>query len=144
VYLVRYAGGQVADVMSVDEMQRRVTVRRVEAIDAMMEQIRSQRNLLPLDLPEGYASQMMALVRRVERDELDKVVVRYVSVGEDDYGHAEAYDVVAREMWNLRQVVAEDQREVIQPLDDLMEFQRAAMDPDDYMAGPDEGDWSLD
>lgn len=43
-----------------------MSVRRLEAIDPTLEMVRALKNLLPLDLPEGYVGQMQAPVRFVE------------------------------------------------------------------------------
>lgn len=130
VYLVRYAGRQAVKVLDVDETMGVVTVRRTEAIDAALQMIREQRNELPLDRPADYDAHLKAVVRFVERDHLDRVTVGYRSTGPDDYLHAEVYDLVATEAWFIRQAVEEAQREVLQPLDEMLEFQRHALDFD--------------
>jgi Phage terminase large subunit (GpA) len=140
VYLCGYSQNQ-RDILSIEDEQRRIMVRRVEAIDATLEQIRRQHNLLPADLPENYSDNLMAAIRFAEEDELGKMVVGYRKTGPDDYLHAEVYDLIATEAWYIRQRVEDSQREVLQPLDDLMEFQRSALDDSgdlEYRAGPEE------
>lgn len=134
VYLVAYSATQ-KDVVVVDDDQRRITVRRVETLDATQEQIRKQLNLLPKELPENYVSEMQSPVRVAREDEVGKQTVVYQSAGPDDFTHAEAYDVVAWEAWRIRQAVG---HEVIQPLDDILDFERTDFEEYDdveYSAG---------
>lgn len=145
-YLVNYATHAVGAVMTVKEELRAVSIRRTEAIDAMIQQIREQRNLLPMDLPEGYAEQMRALVRHATVDENDKVVVGYKKTAADDYAQAEVYDLVATELWHYRQDVDAQLQTELRPLEDMLEFSRSALsDPEaDYSPGPsmdDERGW---
>jgi hypothetical protein len=129
VYLVSYdstPNPKDSQVLKVDEDMRHVRVRRVEAIDATFEMIRSQRNHLPLDLPDDYVSNLQTLNRVVEEDELGKKTVVYKRMGPaDDYAHAEVYDLVATEVWWLRQGLDELQREEFKPLEEMLEFQRS-------------------
>lgn len=139
VYLALFATGQ-KDVLAFDPDMRRVSVRRVEAMDATSEMIRSQRNLLPADWPEAYVSHMRAPVRVVEKDEAGRKVVRYVSTGPDDYYMAETYDVLATEVWHMVQEVEQATAEELRPLDSMLEFQRSQvedLESMDYEAGPD-------
>ena len=68
-------------------------------MDATAHAIRRQRNLLPLDLPEGYVEQIRAPVRFAARDELGRVAVGYRSTGPDDFFMAEAFDLIATDLW---------------------------------------------
>lgn len=141
VMLVSYDGTQTArdpEVIKVNEEMRHVRVRRTEAIDATLESIRQQTNLLPQNLPEGWVAQMQANVRFSEEDETGKKVVGYKKRGEDDFLHAEVYDLVACEVWWMRQGLEELQRDQFNPLDDMLEFQRsglASMDDVEYSPG---------
>lgn len=149
VYIVAFATAQ-GKVLDIKDEQRMITVRRVELLDATFEQVRLQRNLLPNDPPEGYFQQMQNLVRHTEEDEVGKVVVEYRSTGADDYAMAEAYDVVATEAWLFRQQMAESEREVFRPLEDMLEFSRANLSgeqsADDvrYDAGPADPEYDFD
>lgn len=125
VYIASYATERQEDVLKLDAEQRRVSVRRTEAHDAVIHLVRMQRNLIPLDYPEEYVEHMQAPVRFVERDELDKVVVAYRATGPDDYFQAEVYDVVATEVFWARQLVDDAQREQISTLDDHLEWERS-------------------
>jgi hypothetical protein len=139
VYLVKYV--TTAQVINVDEELREVGIRRTETIDAVVQMIREQRNHLPENLPDEYVEQMTAPLRIVEKDELDRVKVKWTKPDEndkDDYMHAEAYDLIAGEMWKIRQEVAEAEREVLTPLDEMMQFQRT--DIGDWQAG--DGEYS--
>ena len=104
VYLVAYntaAQPRGADVLKVDPDMRFATVRRLEAVDAMTESIRAQRNLLPLDPPDEYMDHLQALVRTSERDDLGNQRVTYRATGDDDFAQAEIYDLLAGELWEL-------------------------------------------
>lgn len=148
VYLVAYAQNQ-KQIFSVDEDTKLATVRRVEAIDATYDLIRRQLNELPGGrtgdpeaLPEGYKDEMQGEVRESETDEFGRSTVRYKKTGPNDYTHAEVYDVVATEIWHYRLEVDDDLRETFQPLDDMLEFERADLDgiDSDYKPGlEDEG-----
>lgn len=143
VYLVSYEtqpAPRNSDVITVDEDMRHARVRRVEAIDATNELIRSQLNMLPADLPEGYVQQMQANNRVTEKDELGKTTVYYKkSTGPDDYAHAEVYDVVATDLWLRRQVVDDAQAEVLKPLDDMLDFERSSLADYEQEVGYDAG-----
>jgi hypothetical protein len=139
VYIVSYANQGQQDVIKVDEDQRRASVRHVEALDATIESVRRQRNLLPADLPVGYVAHMTANVRRVERDQLNRPVARWICTRSDDYFQAEVYDLIAGELWWLRQAVDEAQRPFYTRLEDHLEFERSSVtDPEslEYHAGP--------
>lgn len=146
VYLVSYDGQpdpKDSEVFKVDEDMRHVRVQRVPAIDATFQMIREQRNLLPLDLPDGYIEQMQKNNRVVAKDEFGKKTVRYrKSPGADDYAHAEVYDVVATAAWEYRQAVDEAASEVLRPLEDMLDFERSNLADYDraseYDAGPDD------
>lgn len=114
-------------VLMVNEEARMVTARRVEAMDATAEQFRQQHNLLPADLPEGYVDAMQAPVRVVQEDELGRKTVSYRSMGQDDWFHAEVYDLVATEMFVHRQITEELKRESLSKLEDHFEFERSAL-----------------
>ena len=99
---MNFATAGQKDVFTVDEEQRRCSVRRTEAMDATIDLVRTQCNLLPLDLPPGYSEHMQAPVRFVEKDEMDRVSVGYKSIGSDDFFMAETYDLIATELWRYR------------------------------------------
>lgn len=113
------------DVLKVNEEMRFCTVRRTEAMDATAELIRSQRNLLPLDLPHGYVEAMQAPVRVVSRDEMGRNTVSYKSAGADDYYFAELFDVVATELFYYRVELDTAKRSTFRQLDEMLEFQRS-------------------
>ncbi len=150
VYLLAYntaAHPRGADIVDVDLEMRFATVRRLEAIDAMTESIRAQRNLLPLDLPGEYIDHLQALVRTAERDELGNQRVTYRATGDDDYAQAEIYDVLAATLWRLQQDVAHTMRDEYTTLDEHLDFRRSSLaeyDPDlEYSPGPPEPDFGL-
>lgn len=137
VFLVAYAPNQ-KEVFVVNREMRMATVRRVEAIDATYDLIRRQLNELPGGrtadpeaLPEGYKDELQGEVRESEKDEFGRETVRYKKTGPNDYTHAEVYDVVATECWHWQQDVDMKERETFAPLDEMLEFQRAELDPDE-------------
>ena len=107
-----------------------------------LEQIRAQRNLLPLDLPQGYVEHLQAPVRFIEQNDLGRMIVAYRSTGPDDFAHAEAYDLVARSLWDYRQQVAEAST----PRFDALETVRSRVNDYndfDYSPGPPEPDFFI-
>jgi hypothetical protein len=146
VYLCAYAQNQ-GQIFAVKEELRLITVRRVEAIDATYDLIRRQLNELPGGrggdpeaLPEGYKEELQGEVREAETDEFGRTTVHYRKTGANDYTHAEVYDVVATEAWHYRQGVESELSEDTQPLDDMIEFERAKLDPIGSPASPSEYD----
>jgi hypothetical protein len=134
VYLVKPTGGAKLP-FNVDDSMGDVSIDRTMLLDATVELIRSQRNLLPAVLPEGYVPHLTANVRRVIRDEEKaKVTVRWEPTRPDDYAFAEAYDVVATHLY-LRRVALDDAlaSEVEAPLDAFMPFRRSSVN--EYEAG---------
>lgn len=100
VFLVEYDDKPKADAWVYDEKRQIIRVNRTEAMDAMMDSIRSVVNIPTRVLPPNYAEQMKSPVRRVELDSKERPVRVYVKTGTagDDYAHAELYDLVASEM----------------------------------------------
>lgn len=140
VFLVAFSGTQ-KDILKVDPDTAMVTVRKVEAIDAMVEQLRAGRNYLPQDLPDDYVDHLQAITRITEEDETGKRTVYWRSSGPDDFAMAETYDLIAHEVFRIVQYAEHTQEEVLTTLDDHLEFERAKVDdPDDlsYSAGPPE------
>lgn len=119
VYLVKVTGQNQKLVINVDPEMGDVSVRRTELLDSMVEMIRSQRNLLPAVLPDNYSAHLTANARHVQADpEKAKVEVKWIPTRPDDYAFAEAYDVVATELfyWRL-QVDSQIASQVEQPLE---------------------------
>lgn len=153
VYLVNFSSSTRGDVVDVDDEQRRIAVKRTELIDATIDRIRSQRNLLPPRelLPPDYVDHMTAVVRRIEKDEEDRVKVTYISTGPDDYLMAEGYDIVAHQGWLIRQsvdhIVNGDGE--LHTADEMLDFERSDLGDDgadysdgmDYSEGPGEGEY---
>lgn len=142
VYLVSWGDNQ-NDLIKLDPELSTVSVRRTETIGATLDAIRRQRNHLPENLPEDYVPHMRSAVMRREEDEKGRVVVYYEKMGDDDYLQAESYDTVATETWWALHLQGRASREVLRPLDEMMEFQRSKVaDQDDltYSPGPDEDD----
>ena len=140
-YIINYGTDAQRDVLTVDAEQRRASVKRTEALDAAFERIRSMRELLPMDLPKGFVSQMCANVRCVERDDVGRVRVVYRASEPDDYAQASVYATVAAELWWVQRQV--EHREEVTSLDEMTDsaFERSTLgdeDADDeYSPGPD-------
>ena len=143
VYIVNYAGDQQKDVLAVDDMQRRASVRRTEAIDALQERIRAQREFLPQDLPSDFVAQMCANVRSVEQDDVGRVKVLYRADGPDDWAQAGTYALVAADCWWIRQQVDQEEITALDTMTDLG-FKRNEFGEDtmDYSPGPGDGGYT--
>jgi hypothetical protein len=140
-YLVRVPDKQKQVLVPYEE-QREVSVRRTDAYDATMELFRSQKNLLPIALPDGYVQQMTAPVRRVEVNELGQARTFWEATRPDDYAQAEVYDMVATEMYFIRLQVDDAMQLETRQLDDAIAYERSAVDNMenmDYRPGPDYG-----
>lgn len=127
VYLANYASGQNL-VTKIDDKMRTVSVRRTEAIDATLDMIRQQRNRLPGELPDNYVRDLQNLIRTVETDDHGKTTVSYREMGPTDYGHCEVYDLLASEVWWWLKSVDEADRGQIQPLEEMYDFERSALE----------------
>lgn len=99
--LVEYAGPEQR-AFEYKEKENILRVNRTEAIDAMMDGIRLLRNIPLRKPPVGYVEQLMAPRRRATINKEEKVVRTYVSMGPDDYAHAEVFDLCAGEMLRMR------------------------------------------
>lgn len=140
VYLVAYTT-TAEKVIRVNDDTRMTTVRRTDAIDATLDLVRQQRNLLPPVLPDKYAEHMQALIRVAEKDPSGRKKVRYESTGADDYAHAEVYDLVASELFWMRQSVENFNLDELTLLEQHMDFERSVLREaeDIYVSGPDDG-----
>jgi hypothetical protein len=98
VYLVTYRVPSTYPAVQPHPQDQRVSVSRLEAIDATLEAIRQQRNQLPAQLPLDYPRHLQAAVRSASIDELGRRRVVYRKVGADDFLHAEVYDIVAADL----------------------------------------------
>ena len=144
VYIVNYSESQ-KDVITVDDQQARVSVRRTEAIDSAAERVRSQREYLPMDLPDGFVEQLCTNVRSTEQDDVGRVRVVYRADGPDDWMQALTYLVVANECWWIReQVSGKDQ---LVALEDELDFERSTLNQHEaeplYSPGRGDGDYAL-
>lgn len=140
VYLIRLMGPGVKQVLKVDDDLGEAEVRKLEALDATVEMVRRQKNLLPRPLPEGYVSQMTANVRKVEKQEDGGVKVFWHPTRPDDYKMAELYDMVATELFFRRLMIEDAGLEELRPLDEMVEFNRAQVnryeEESPYAEGP--------
>lgn len=103
-----------------DPVENLVKVNRTEALDAMMDAIRSARSKPLRTPPPGYVEQLIAPKRVVELDakERPRRVYRTPSGLADDYAHTEVYALLATEMWRLRKRVEWQQEMANQPVPD--------------------------
>jgi hypothetical protein len=142
VYFASYATNQ-KDPLVVDDNMRVASVRRTIALDATVEMVRRQRNLLPAVLPEGYLSHMTSNIRKVTRTEDDVVKVVWVATRPDDYFQAEVYDLLATELFYRRVLLDDAERDVLTPLDDMLAFKRSEIadydEAEPWQPGPDDG-----
>jgi hypothetical protein len=147
VWVVHYSSQQLQAIV-LDTANRRVSVQRVPAMDATIEILRAQRNLLPEDLPEDYVDHMVANRRKADRDQYGRQRVYYDNgTRPDDYFQAEVYDVVATEVAIIR--MEAEQIEAVQgqltTLDQELEFERSRVadyDEMEYRPGPRFGGYS--
>lgn len=127
------------DVLKVDPDMGEIAVRRTETISATLDMIRTQKNHLPLNVPDVYAQHMRAAVLKKEEDEKGRVTVFYETKQDHDYLQAESYDVAGTEAYWVLKLAGHAERQVLQPLDNMMEFQRTNVQNYDPPGG---GDWS--
>lgn len=142
VYVVHYSKQQFEPLV-LDTESRKVGVQRVPVMDATIEVMRAQRNLLPGDLPADYVDHMVANRRKNEKDEFGRETVYYEANGPDDYFQAEVYDLVATEVLKIRLEVEGASDSEVTTLDDQMEFERSSVNDyrsDDYRPGPGVGE----
>ena len=145
----------------------KLTARYLEGIDATLDLVRRQANLLPEDRPDVYDAHMKARVlSTVESDEDSAAADRrkggtvrstdievrqaWIKTGPDDFLQAEAYDVIASHMMYVHHaqggLAAADGQLVASTdlVDAEQEWQAAPADDLDYSEGPDEeplGGW---
>ena len=105
VYLAHFITHRSETAFKVNPEMRSAGVKRTDVLDAVFDSIRQQRNLLPMEKPPGWAKQMQAL-NRVKTEMADgSVRGEYRSVVADDYAFAEAYDILALQVWLWQQNV---------------------------------------
>jgi len=150
VYLVRYfPQGKPEDPFVVDDVLHLATVDRTVTFDAMVERFRRQHNFPYEDVPHNYIAHLGSSVRRVLI--LDETTGRTRVVWEsngrpDDYAHAENYDEVAGALLMRRLLIDWESRETLQPLDQLVQFDRTTVDDltdSEYRLGPGGSDDSM-
>lgn len=124
VYLGHFITPRSDTVLKVDDEMRKVGVKRTELLDATFDGIRQQRNLLPKERPAGWDKQMQALNRQIVETGDGGVRGEYLSVAQDDYAFAEAYDTLALQVYLWHVGVAEAEIGETMTADDLYEFDR--------------------
>lgn len=145
VYLVNFAKPAQHEVLLRVPDERRASVRRIEALDAVMSVMREQRNLLPQDVPDDYFAHMKNMVRRTEEDADGRRVVVFKKLGAEDYFQAEVYDLVASELAAIEQVAERLREPTFFRLEDRLEFQRSHLGESEpredqpFSLGPEDG-----
>lgn len=111
VFLCEYDDRPTAEAWVVDMEKGIVRVNRTEAIDAVMDSIRTVHNILNRPFAPNYPEQLKSPVRRLEEDAKGRPRRVYVKTGTagDDYLHAEVYDLVASELLGALTVTQEEQ-----------------------------------
>jgi hypothetical protein len=128
VFLCNFAAPK-GKVLVPDESARTVSVNRTLAIDAVVDQIRTQRNLLPAAAPPGYQDHLQNMHRVVDEDiETGETKVEWRGSGDFDYLMAELYDLVAFDIAVWRTNINLMEQEEAATADELVEFERAALD----------------
>lgn len=139
-----HLSGTLKKLMAPDEEMNEVTVNRVKLLDATYELIRTQRNELPEAFPPDWVKQMRTPIRQVIVDEEDgsKKVVYATRNAPFDYAMAEAFDVMAGEMYILQQAFEQLSSEEFAQLDQTLDFVRSGLaelehgGANEYFEGP--------
>jgi hypothetical protein len=136
VFVTHFLPDTAENVLTWDGESRKAAIKRTQAVDATLGLVRSTRNRLPAELPEGYVDQMRNVVRFHELNELGKRRVGYRSLGPIDYLMSEVYDFAARELVEVEVEVNQllDEEQYVQ-LEDHVEFERSVLHDDDPYAG---------
>jgi hypothetical protein len=102
--------------MLVDDEARTALVRRVQVLDTMLDAYRRQWVLLPpLEaLSPEFPDHLQAVIRVTEDAPTGEKKVFYRSIADDDFALAEAYNVMAAELWYRTQGLAMVQLEQTQ------------------------------
>jgi hypothetical protein len=113
VFLVEYDDNPRSDAWTYDDRRQVIRVNRTEALDAMMDSIRSVTNIPTKPMPAGYIEQMKSPVRKLEEDSKGRPhrVYRKTGTQGDDWAHAEVYDLVAAEMLNALTMTQQQQED---------------------------------
>jgi len=157
-YRVQWSDNQRAVLTRTDPKgdPTKLVARYYEGMDATLDLIRQQANLLPKHRPESYDRDLKGRVLlevEIEEDEsaaperqggakVGELVQRWIKVGPDDYLQAEAYDVIATHMMYVHQaggqIAAQDGTIVAGRSTDVQRTGDSYRQRDDldYTAGP--------
>lgn len=75
-----------------------ITVDRTNWLDQSLSRFRNKTAKLPVNLPREFKEHMKNQVRKYEKDKNGNDVARYISTGDDHFGHAWTYDELALPM----------------------------------------------
>jgi hypothetical protein len=147
VYIVYYDTNlKREELVSVNSENLTVSVMHVPVLDATVEVMLAQRNLLTEEIPTEYIEHMIRPRRVIERNAYNQPVPRWHEKGPTDYFQAEVYDLVATEVLIHRINAAAITETRYALLDDYLDFERSTLDdPDDmtYRKGPPDPDDEL-
>ncbi len=134
VYLARYANHP--EPFRIDLENQSISANRTMILDETTTQIRAQLNLLPADHPDDYVEQMIAPRRVLTTNQYDQRIARYISHRADDYFHAEAYDLLATKIAEVRLVIEQveqtrGQFELV-PIQDVIQFEPSTLNEVDW------------
>lgn len=139
-WLINYASSQ-EEILVLKPEKRQASVKRLEAIDATLDGIRTQWNLLPGELPKNYVRDLQDVVRLVEYDEFGKPKVTYQELGPTDWLQAEIYDLVAMDVYAAMLDIELGNEGTTTKLDDDYNFERSNLEIEgDEEYGPGEFD----
>jgi Phage terminase large subunit (GpA) len=139
-FFVRFLPPAAREPFVFDPVERSAAINRTEAIDTTLALIRTTRNRLPIDVPEGYVDHMRNVVRFHELDELGRQKVGYRALGPNDYLMAEVYDYLALRLLQADLFAGQILQTTHVCLEDYVEFERSTLLDLDapYSPGPDE------
>lgn len=130
VVLAMYVESADAEPILWNPRKNLVNVHRTEAIDAMMDAVRSGRHVLPSHPPPKYVEQMIALKRRLVERASGQPRRVYVTVGNDgdDFAHAETFNVVAQDVLRMMMQAEADMPQETQPTPEEMGYEPVTLD----------------
>ena len=149
IYLAHFITSRSQTLFDVDPEMRVAGVKRTEIIDATLDAIRQQRNLLPMEKPPDYVKHLQSPIRVTEEDNQGRVRASYRKTGDDDYVFAEAYDTLALQVWLWMSGVTDAQQGETMDFGDIYDWEPSHLDAgtkdrrievEEYEPGFDDGD----
>jgi len=128
IFLGHFITPRSESVIDVKPEMRTVGVKRTEIIDATLDAIRQQRNLLPAEKPADYVAHLQSVTRVVTETSDGGVRADYRSTGADDFLFAEAYDTLALQVFLWSQGVNEAVRGQTYEFGDVYDWEPSQLD----------------